>query len=76
MTRVTCFLAALAAVLVLALNSTSASAFGWCSGYSTSRSVVAPRARVYGYTAFRTVRPYYRSGIYRGRYLRPGVRRR
>ena len=73
MTRVTCFLAVLAAVLVLALNSTSASAFGWCGGYSTSRSVVAPRARVYGYTA---LRPVLRSGVYRGRYLRPGLRRR
>ena len=71
---VLCFLAVLAAASMLALNPTSASAFGWCTGYAASRAVIASRARVYGYTALR--RPYYRSRVYRARYIRPGVRRR
>ena len=70
------FLAALSAAPVLALNPTSASAFGWCPGYAAPRGVVAPRARVYGYTAYRGYRPAYRSRVYRARYYRPGVRRR
>ena len=48
-------MAALPAACMLVLSPTPASAFGWCSSYSTSRAVVAPRARVYGYTA---IRPY------------------
>lgn len=60
------FLVALAAASMLALNPTSASAFGWCGGYATSRAAIAPRA----------YRPYYRSRVYRARYVRPGVRRR
>ena len=71
---VLCFLAALAAASMLALNPTSASAFGWCGDYSMRGAAIAPRARVYGYTALR--RPYYRSRVYRARYIRPGVRRR
>ena len=70
---VLCFLAALTAAPLLALKPTSASA-GWCSGYSTSRVAIAPRARLYGYTALS--RPYYRSRLYRAGYIRPGVRRR
>ena len=69
---VLCFLAALAAASMLALNPTSASAFGWCGDYS--RTAIAPRARVYGYTALR--RPYYRSRVYGARAIRRGVRRR
>ncbi len=49
------FLAALGAAPMLALNPTPASAFGWCSGYGAPRGVIAPRARVYGYTAYRGV---------------------
>jgi len=71
---VLCFLAALAAASMLALNPTSASAFGGCGVYSTQRAAIGPGARVYGYTALR--RPYYRSRVYRARYIRPGVRRR
>ena len=51
------FLAALGAAPMLALNPTPASAFGWCSGYGAPRGVIAPRARVYGYTAYRGYRP-------------------
>jgi hypothetical protein len=69
-----CLLAGLTAASMLALNPTSASAFDGCSDYSTQRAAIAPRARVYGYTALR--RPYYRSRAYRARYIRPGVRRR
>jgi hypothetical protein len=63
-----CFLAGLAAAPMLVLNPTSASAFGWCSGYAASRAAIAPRARAY--------RPYYRSRAYRARSVRAGVRRR
>ena len=62
---VLCGLAALAAGAMLALNATSASAFG--CGYSTHRA--------YGYTAYRMYRPYYRSRVYGARYYRLGVRR-
>ncbi len=62
-------LAALPAASMLVLSPTPASAFGWCSSYSTSRAVVAPRARVYGYTA---IRPY----RVQARDYRPVVRRR
>lgn len=70
------FLAALGAAPMLALNPTPASAFGWCSGYGAPRGVIAPRARVYGYTAYRGYRPVYRSRVVRSRYIRAGVRRR
>ena len=64
---VLCFLAALAAASMLTLSPTPASAFGWCGGgYATARAGIAPRA----------YRPYYRSRVYRGRYIRPGLRRR
>ena len=76
MRRVTvlCFLAALAAAPMLALSPTAASAFGGCGDYSTSRAAIGPGARAYGYRTLR--RPYYRSGVYRARAIRRGVRRR
>jgi hypothetical protein len=76
MRRVTvlCFLAALAAAPMLAMNPTAASAFGGCGDYSTSRAAVGTGGRVYGYRTLH--RPYYRSGVYRARAIRRGVRRR
>jgi hypothetical protein len=68
-------LAALGAASMLAVTPTPASAFGWCGERAAAAVTVAPRTRVYGYSAYR--RPVVRARVYRAAPLvRPVVRRR
>jgi hypothetical protein len=67
--------AASGAAPMLALTPTSASAFSWCTERAATVAV-APRTRVYGYSAYRTNRPYYRARVYRASGYRPVMRSR
>jgi len=73
-------LAVLGAAPMLAATPTPASAFGWCGERTAAAVTVAPRARVYGYSTYRTTRPVVRARVYRatgyGPVVRPVVRRR
>ena len=69
-------LAALGATPILAIAPTSALAFGWCTERAAPAVAVAPRARVYGDSTYRTNRPYYRARVFRSSNYWPVMRSR